>query len=240
VSNRPVTDFSYAGSELELFAAVRNWKAYWSNRIRRFISEDVLEAGAGIGSNTQFLDSSGRGRWVCLEPDPQLLQQLATNLANRSRTPAYETICGTLATLDVGQQFDTIIYIDVLEHIEDDREELKRAAAHLKREGRLIVLAPAHGWLFTPFDHAIGHFRRYNREMLRDISPPTLEIEQMYYLDCVGLAASIANRWMLRQSMPTKAQLRVWDSWMVPLSRVADKLIFYSAGKSIIAVWRKP
>jgi 2-polyprenyl-3-methyl-5-hydroxy-6-metoxy-1,4-benzoquinol methylase len=240
MTNIPATNFSYIGSELELFAAVRNWKAYWSNHVRPFVGQEVLEVGAGIGSNTPFLDASGQGRWVCLEPDPQLLLQLASNLGKRSRALPHETICGTLATLDARQQFDTVIYIDVLEHIKEDQTELERAAAHLKSRGHVIVLSPAHGWLFTPFDEAIGHFRRYNRSMLRDISPSTLQIERLHYLDSIGLAAALANRLFLRQSMPTKAQLRMWDSCMVPLSRVVDKLLFYSMGKSIVAIWRKP
>jgi 2-polyprenyl-3-methyl-5-hydroxy-6-metoxy-1,4-benzoquinol methylase len=240
MTNIPATNFSYIGSELELFAAVHNWKAYWSNHVRPFVGQEVLEVGAGIGSNTPFLDASGQGRWVCLEPDPQLLLQLANNLGKRSRALPYETICGTLTTLDARQQFDTVIYIDVLEHIKEDQTELERAAAHLKPRGHVIVLSPAHDWLFTPFDEAIGHFRRYNRSMLRDISPSTLQIEQLHYLDSIGLAAALANRLFLRQSMPTKAQLRMWDSCMVPLSRVVDKLLFYSMGKSIVAIWRKP
>ena len=58
------------------------------------------------------------------------------------------------------------------EHIENDREELERAAARLRPGGRVIVLAPAHQWLFTPFDAAIAHFRRYNRSMMRNLRPP--------------------------------------------------------------------
>lgn len=84
---------------------------------------------------------------------------------------------------------------------------------------RLITINTT--WLFKPFEHAIGHFRRCHP-------------------DCVGLAEFIANRWMLRQFMPTRAQLRVWDSRMVPLLQLAYKLIFYSSGKSIISVWPKP
>jgi 2-polyprenyl-3-methyl-5-hydroxy-6-metoxy-1,4-benzoquinol methylase len=151
----------------------------------------------------------------------------------------YETICGTLRSL-AGQQFDTIIYIDVLEHIEHDGDELTAAAAQLRPGGHLIVLSPAHQSLFTPFDAAIGHFRRYNRSGLRGISPAGLRLARMRYLDSVGLTASTANRMFLKQSMPTKAQLHVWDTWMVPVSRVLDKLLLYSVGKSILAVWQKP
>ena len=233
-----MSDCNYVGSELELFAAVRKWKTYWSRQIRPFIAGDVIEVGAGIGSNTPFLDPGGDHRWVCLEPDPLLLAQLTKTL-KQTTGRQYETVCGTLQTFDGSQRFDTIIYIDVLEHIANDREELNIAAGRLRPGGRIIVLAPAHQWLFSPFDAAIGHFRRYNRSMLRSISPAGLTIEQLIYLDSAGLTASAANSLFFRQSMPTKAQLRFWDHWIVPVSQVIDKLLLHSAGKSIVAIWRK-
>jgi len=61
----------------------------------------------------------------------------------------------------------------------------------------------------------------------------------LIYLDSAGLTASAANLLFFRQSMPTKAQLRFWDHWIVPVSQVIDKLLLHSAGKSIIAIWRK-
>ncbi|SPE45737.1 Methyltransferase domain family [Candidatus Sulfotelmatobacter sp. SbA7] len=234
---------NYVGLELELFAAVRKWKTYWSRQIRPFIHGDVIEVGAGIGSNTPFLDPiggepGGDHRWVCLEPDPLLLAQLTKTL-KETTSRQYETLCGTLQTVDGSQRFDTIIYIDVLEHIANDREELNIAADRLRPGGRIIVLAPAHQWLFSPFDAAIGHFRRYNRSMLRSISPAGLMIEKLIYLDSAGLTASAANLLFFRQSMPTKAQLSFWDHWIVPASQVMDKLLLHSVGKSIVAIWRK-
>jgi SAM-dependent methyltransferase len=234
-----MSELKYVGSELDLFATVWNWKAYWSRQIRPFLRGDILEVGAGIGSNNRFFNPRGAGRWVCLEPDPELTAQLVKNSRETKTRRAYETICGTLASL-ADQQFDTIIYIDVLEHIENDREELNQAASRLRPGGHMIVLSPAHQRLFSPFDAAIGHFRRYNRLMLRTISPASLQLERMRYLDCAGLILSAANLLLLRQSMPTKAQLRFWDHWIVPVSRVLDKLFLYSVGKTIIAVWRKP
>jgi SAM-dependent methyltransferase len=234
-----MSEFKYVGSELDLFASVWNWKSYWSGQIRPFLTGDVLEVGAGIGSNTELLDPGGSGRWVCLEPDPQLVAVLTQKLEEKKAGRRCEAVCGTLQSL-AGQQFDTIIYIDVLEHIENDREELIAAASLLRPGGRVIVLSPAHQSLFTPFDAAIGHFRRYNRSMLKAISPVGLRLERMRYLDSVGLFASSGNRLFLQQSMPTKAQLGLWDGWMVPISRVIDPFFFYSIGKSIVAIWRKP
>lgn len=234
-----MSDFKYVGTELDLFAVAHNWKSYWSSRVRPFITGDVLEAGAGIGSNTHFLDPGGDGRWVCMEPDSALIAQLKQNVSTMTRRRGYETICGTLASLDPTEKFDTIIYIDVIEHIEKDGEEMERAASRLNAGGRVIVLSPAHQWLFTPFDAAIGHFRRYNRPMLRGITPPNLRLERMIYLDSVGLLLSLGNLLFLRQSMPTKAQLRFWDRMVIPISRVVDRCLFGSAGKTIVGIWRR-
>jgi len=234
-----VSEREYCGDEFHLFSTVRNWKRYWSEAIREYVSGGVLEVGAGTGSNIEFLHSGTGERWVCLEPDPRLLAQLQQNLEATAHRDC-QTICGTMQTIDSAWQFDTIIYIDVLEHIEDDRGELGLAAAHLRPGGRVIVLSPAHQCLFTPFDAAIGHFRRYNRSLLRAISPPELCVERLMYLDSVGMLASGANRLLLRQSMPTQTQLRFWDGRIVPVSRVLDPLLRHSLGKSIVGVWRKP
>lgn len=235
-----MTDANYVGSELDLFAEVRNWKRYWSEQVRPFVAGDVLEVGAGIGSNTPFLARGGQERWMCLEPDPQLADQIARKLGQITSHYTYEVVCGTLQSLDARQQFDTIIYIDVLEHIENDRAELNDADSHLRPGGHLVVLSPAHQWLFTPFDAAIGHFRRYNRALLRSLSPANLRIEKLVYLDSAGLLASLANRLFLRQSIPGPAQLRFWDQRLIPISRILDKVFRYTIGKSVLSVWRKP
>ena len=233
-----MNDFAYPGRELDLFAEARNWKSYWALQVRPFLKGDILEVGAGLGSNTPFLDRDGAGRWVCLEPDARLADRLATRLQQATRAQEYEAICGTLRSV-AGQQFDTILYIDVLEHIENDADELKIAASCLRPAGHLVVLSPAHQRLFSPFDKAIGHFRRYDRSTLQGLTPPGLQLERLRYLDSAGLIASVANLVLLRQSTPSRGQLSVWDRWMVPVSRVLDRLLAYSVGKSIVAVWQK-
>lgn len=234
----PTNEFKYIGSELELFSAVHNWKSYWSGRIRPFVRGDTLEVGAGIGANTPYLLREEIGRWVCLEPDAGLSSQLALNLQKAGVRDRCETVCGTVEGLGAAR-FDTIIYIDVLEHIENDREELVCAANLLRRGGRIVVLSPAHQGLFTPFDAAIGHFRRYDRQMLREIGPPGLNLEQIWYLDSFGLLLSAANLLFLRQSMPTKSQLAFWDRCVIPLSRVLDRCLYGVLGKSIVGIWRR-
>src|ERR1044072_9905865 len=103
-----MTEFKYVGSELDLFAEVHHWKSYWSSAIRRFIQGDVVEVGAGIGSNTRFLNNDQIQRFVCLEPDAQLLARLKEQVRQEPRE--CQVVCGTTESLAPDQQFDTIIY----------------------------------------------------------------------------------------------------------------------------------
>jgi hypothetical protein len=147
---------------------------------------------------------------------------------------------GTLADLHVGDGFDSILYIDVLEHIEADEAEVRLAARHLNPGGRLIVLAPAHQFLFSELDSALGHYRRYDRRSLQALMPHGVDLESCFYLDSIGVMANFANRIVLKSKIPTPAQIKFWDRFMVSLSKLIDPLLMYRFGKSIVVIWRKP
>lgn len=232
--------FGYVGKELDTFACARNWKRYWSSQLGRFIAGDVLEVGAGIGANTKMLRTSA-GRvcsWTSLDPDPYLAGRLREKLSADPATAECHTYAGTTQKFDLVPQFDTLLYIDVLEHIEQDREEMRRAAGLLRRGGHIVVLAPAHQWLYSRFDEAIGHFRRYNKATLKACGPADCELVVLRYVDSAGMLASIGNR-LLQQRQPSLRQIFFWDRWLVPASIFVDRLVFRSIGKSIIGIWRK-
>ncbi len=233
-------DFHYVGEELDLFAAATNWKGYFRRRIEPYLGAEVLEVGAGFGGTTRTLCRREHDRWACLEPDPALAARLADSIRDGDLPRCCEPIVGTLETLDPARTFDTLLYIDVMEHIEDDRAEMARAAARLKPGGYVVVLSPAHPFLFTPFDEALGHFRRYTRSTLARLSVDGLEPARIEYLDSVGMLASLGNRLVLNASMPRPSQVAAWDKLMVPLSKVVDPLTGHRLGKSILGVWRRP
>jgi SAM-dependent methyltransferase len=227
--------FQYAGSELADFRKAVNWKRYWSAEIAPYLHGDVLEVGAGIGANTSVLAGFGRGSYTSVEPDAALAERI------RVAPARHRKITGTLE--DVRGRFDAILYIDVLEHIEDDRAELVRAAARLKPDGHVIVLSPAHPLLYSRFDKAIGHFRRYTRASLaasaaEAVTDNLLAPVKMIYLDSAGLLASVASR-VLSQAKPSGWQVLVWDRVLVPISRVLDPLLGHAAGKSVLGVWKR-
>ncbi len=231
--------YSYVGSELDLFSAAVNWKSYLRRQIAPYYGPDVLEVGAGIGGTTGVFHDDAVRRWVCLEPDPALAETLAASVRAGDLPAACEVAVGMIDGLPEGEAFDTILYIDVLEHIEDDRAEMVRAAGRLKPGGHVVVLSPAHQFLYTPFDGAIGHYRRYSRTTLRAAAPPGLTQVRLSYLDAAGMLLSLGNRLVLKQSMPTPKQIAFWDRCVVPVSRMIDPLLAHQVGKSVLGVWRK-
>jgi len=232
--------YVYEGTELELFAAAKHWKSYLRRRVGTYLGRDVLEVGAGNGNTTRVLCHGDADRWVCLEPDATMADQLIVSIGDGELPGCCRVKVGTLADLGAQDRFDTILYIDVLEHIAADRAELARAAGHLRENGHLVVLSPAHQWLFTPFDRAIGHHRRYTKQSLRALSPEALSLVRLDYLDSVGMLASLGNRLVLKSSMPSPRQIALWDGLMVPLSRLADPLLGHRLGKSVLGVWTRP
>lgn len=234
-----MSEYAYVGTELELFAQATNWKAYWSERLRPFVGRRVLDVGAGLGATARELAGSAE-RWCCLEPDPELAGRLRSAVASGELPLQCEVVERFIEDFRAPEQFDTVLYIDVLEHIDDDRGQVERSARLLAGGGHLVVLAPAHNWLFSPFDKAIGHHRRYDKRMLRALSPSGCELVSLSYLDSVGLLLSLGNAVVLRRPMPTLANIRFWDRAVIPVSRRVDPLLRYSVGKTILAVWRKP
>jgi SAM-dependent methyltransferase len=228
-----------AGIELELFAHATNWKSYWSSALRPYLGSQVLEVGAGIGESTGFLCDGSAKRWLCLEPEARLAARIEKKLRDGSLPQCCTLRVATVHDLDPGDRFDSILYIDVLEHIENDGAEVRTATAHLAEGGHLCVLVPAHQRLFSDFDRMIGHHRRYDRKSLQALIGDGLEGVTLRYLDSVGYLANLANRMLLRQGLPTSNQILLWDRVMVRASRLLDPLLGHGFGRSLLGVWRK-
>jgi ubiquinone/menaquinone biosynthesis C-methylase UbiE len=233
-------DYAYVGGELDVFALATNWKRYFSHLLRPHVRGRVLEVGAGIGTTAQSLWNPTVTEWTCLEPDATLAQRLSGVTLGPGSGVRPEIIVGDVSAVAPTRRFDAITYIDVLEHIEDDTGELARSARLLAPGGSLIVLSPAFPSLHSEFDRAIGHVRRYTAGTLQAAFPRTLRRERVYYADAVGMALSLANRVLLRQSLPTRSQILTWDRFVVPLSRMVDPLMGRAFGRSVIAVYVKP
>jgi hypothetical protein len=113
------------------------------------------------------------------------------------------------------------------------------AATHLRSGGRIVVLSPAFNWLYSEFDRAVGHYRRYTRKDAERLTIQCLSLQRVFFLDSIGFFASLTNRLLLRASTPSKNQVRLWDRRFVPISVYSDMAFGSLFGKSIVMVWQK-
>jgi SAM-dependent methyltransferase len=227
-------------AELALFdTAAKGWKSYWASFVRPFVRGRVLEVGAGNGGSISYLQGDVTD-WLCLEPDPGFAAKLRQEIESGALPSFCRIQTSILGDLPLDQRFDTILYIDVMEHLAEDGREAALAAKHLASGGTLVILSPAHPLLYSPFDKAVGHYRRYTRRSLAAIIPPSLERVRLIYLDSVGMLLSLGNRFVLRNERASEASIRFWNDWIVPVSRQTDKVLAYSVGKTVLGIWRNP
>lgn len=233
----------YNGPDLNIFANAQNWNSYLAACYARHLAGRVLEVGAGIGSITQkvspYFSKCAISQWVCLEPDKQQCKRLMSLIKEHEISSYCIVQNKLLCDLPEEEMFDTILYSDVLEHIEDDKNELAMAIEHLNPGGRLIVMSPAHSWLFSELDNLAGHYRRYSKKAITDLTPKETDILQIKFLDSAGISASIANKLILKRGTPTLEQIVIWDQILIRISRWLDFLLFYKVGKSILVTWEK-
>jgi len=234
----PKLSFNYIGGELELFSNAKNWSKYIYDVLLPYIHGNVIEVGSGLGTRTLQLSHLSKN-WIALEPDESLCRISRTLLTPADNFKNVEIYCSTLSEHQQNINPDVILYIDVLEHINDDISELKIAADLLKKGGKIIVLAPAHQFLYTDFDKAIGHYRRYNGMMLKNITPRAMKLTNLKMLDSAGLLASLGNKFILNSATPSLHQIKLWDSLLVRISRFIDVATDHKIGKTILAVYTK-
>lgn len=238
VTKKSDNKLDYVGNELDLFKNATVWKSYFSSKIKPFIKGDVLEVGAGMGVNTQYLSANNETilSWCLLEPDSDLVARIPEQLTN-IKVPQTMVVNGILSDIK-DKTFDTIIYIDVLEHIEHSKEEILLAKKHLNPDGHLIILVPAYNFLYNAFDKGIGHFRRYDKSMLLKEINGELSTTRLFYLDSLGFFASLANKYFLKKDMPSKQNVQFWDKTLVPISKFSDSFVFKTFGKSLIGIFK--
>ena len=138
------------------------------------------------------------------------------------------------------EKYDTILYMDVIEHIEKDIDELNLACDRLTNDGKLVIVVPAFNFLFSSYDEDVGHYRRYEKKDFRNyVKNKNLSIISLKYFDSLGFFILIfVKLFKFKGKNSTVLGIKLWNL-MVPVSRLIDKLFFHQFGKSLMCVIKK-
>ena len=224
----------YQGLELENFDKAVIWRKYIYLLIKKYVSNDVLEVGAGIGSFTKNYRKKIRNLTLS-EIDDSNFNFLTKKFKDKNNIKVINSFTG-----QISETFNTILHLNVLEHIEKDVEEINQALKKLKPNGHLIILVPAHNELYGKFDKAIGHIKRYKIDFFKSLKLDNAEVMELYYLDSLGYFLYYLNKIFFKEEIyPTKLKIFLWDKLFTPFSMILDKLLYYKFGKNVMCVIKK-
>ncbi len=232
---------------LARLAKLEPYNRWLVGRFAHALGRRILEIGAGFGNLTRHLvedDASGTTRDLVIasDVDPVAVEYLKgafrDNPAVRVASYRFPLTSSELEEIRA-LSIDTIVCCNVLEHIEDDRATLSDMLAILRPGGRLVLLVPALSWLYGSLDLHLRHFRRYEKEELEEkLAKAGFALEDIRFLNRVGILGWFVNGRILRRSVLPRAQLQAFKLFFPLLRREEQNPP--STGMSLLAIARKP
>jgi len=227
-----------AGAEtLEIMQGAPRYNRWQFSRIAPYLGRRVCEVGAGIGNMSSLMAEQGLDLLVLTDTDPSYRETLQGRFAGSQEVVVDRvTLPDDSARIRFQHyQLDTVVALNVIEHITDDVEALKSMAAMLRPGGRAVVLVPAFQELFGSLDHELGHIRRYTRRSLSQrMSEAGFMVERAFYFNLVGMLGWWVNARLRKASRIPVGQLRYFDT-LVPILRLEDRVTL-PFGQSVIAI----
>jgi len=225
---------NYPGKELEIFDKAHLWRGYLYLVLKKFIGKKILEVGAGIGSFTKIYLKENLNITLS-EIDSSNYNTLVKKFSSNKNVKIENKLINQF-----NETFDTILYLSVLEHIEDDKKEISVALKKLEEGGNLIICAPAHNYMYSKFDKEIGHFRRYEMSFFKELNLKNAVVTKKFFIDSFGHLIYFLNKLAFNEEVyPSKLKIFIWDKILIPITLVVDFFSFYKFGKNIICVIEK-
>jgi len=226
-------------ADLEVMARANNYRNWIYRQIAPYIGERILEVGSGIGNFTELLLE--RELVVATDKYDRCVHYLQSRLGHQLKLPPTQLdIANPNGEFFETSEFDTVICLNVLEHVKDDGRALSFMYSVLAPGGRLILLVPAFQFLYGSVDRSIEHYRRYNKKSLLPIMRESgFQVERAFYMNVVGMFGWFWNNRVIRTEMENPGQIGFFDNYLAPWAERLEKLIPPPFGLSLIAVGLK-
>ena len=234
------TQKRYAADDLETMSEARNYQAHVFGLVRPHVGSHVLEVGCGIGTMTgQLLDIAQRVE--CIEPNLNCATRARDALAGNDRVAIRVCHLEECNRAELAQQmFDTVVCVNVLEHIEDDVRAL--ALFHdvvAATGGRVLIFVPALQGIYSQHDAALGHHRRYSKRSLRAaFAAAGLDVVALKYTNPIGLLGWMYNLYISGNTEHTSSQVSLFERFVAPWALPIERVVPPPIGLSLFAVGR--
>jgi len=215
-------------------------KATWYNRwllslIRPYLKDDILEVGTGIGNFTQML--ADYGEVTTIDVDVQYINKVKQEYGNRIKVGRGDIEIGDYFFNKIN--FDSIVCLNVLEHIKDDRKAIKNMYELLNKGGYLILLVPANKFLFSDFDKNLGHYRRYSiKEIKSVLEESEFGIRNLRYINWWAAIGWFVFMKILKVNKMPENPVGIFDK-LGKIFLFPEKIVKLPFGLSILAVAKK-
>jgi SAM-dependent methyltransferase len=232
------TEHFGAAADLERLGTATRFFDWVLDQFGPHLRGHVLEVGAGFGTITRrLLERDPELTMVALEPAANLFADLEALASVEPRLRAHQQTLATWSP-DEGERFDAVVYLNVLEHIEDDAAELRRAAGVLRQGGALLVFVPGLERLYSDLDWQAGHYRRYGVGQLRAlVRAAGFEPVKLAYFDLLGVLPYWVVYRLLGRTRIAGSTLWGYDRVLVPVSRGIQAVLRRPpVGKNVLLV----
>jgi SAM-dependent methyltransferase len=241
--SHPTTDpADLAGAEtLEIMQAAPRYNAWQFRRIAPYLGRRICEVGAGIGNMSALIHAGSPDLLVLGDTDTYYRDVLRGRFGSHSEVVVEElTLPDSGATTRFARYaLDTVVALNVIEHIPEDIEAMRSMGAMLQSGGRAVVLVPALQALYGSLDRELGHVRRYTRSTLAErMRQAGLRVERTFYFNLIGILGWWVNARVRKTQRIPISQLRYFDA-VVPILRLEDHLRL-PLGQSVIGIGVAP
>jgi 2-polyprenyl-3-methyl-5-hydroxy-6-metoxy-1,4-benzoquinol methylase len=233
------TQVRFATDDLHTMREARRYQAHVFSLLRPYIGSRVLEVGSGIGTTTRELIPLA-DHVVGIEPNRSSAEHIHQTVG---RHPKFELHTCHFEECDRRQllaaRFDTVLCVNVLEHIEDDGAALRAFAGLVEPAGHVLIYVPAIAAAYGPLDAALGHHRRYSkRSLARLFDGAGLQLDVLKYTNPIGLLAWMFNSYVTRNTAHSPRQIALFETLVAPWALPLERLVPVPIGLSLVAVGR--
>ncbi len=232
----------YVGKDLEAMSFAVNYHKWILDEFRPSLGKRLVEVGAGTGSFSELLLGEKPQSISIVEPSEmfEFLEQNVRQLETDAEVNLHRAIFAEVRDKIAETEPDSILYVNVLEHIEDDRGELEMIRETLVLGGRCFIFVPALMSLYGEFDRKIGHFRRYSKaEIEEKCTAAGFRILTSKYFDFAGILPWWLKYKLLKSDSLESGAVALYDKIAVPFVKAFERFVRPPSGKNLLLVVEK-